>query len=165
MIEFATLLLTALPNCWNALAFNNSIEIRSSDFARLLRFNETYTTPFNNLVDTLDFYAFDGGMTKLGETVFMSTTSLVFANHACDHKNNFGGISSEAMQPYAEIWQMWNPVGMRIRSELNHAFIAQRDVKRGEMITDDYERYDGFMTDEFDETGHSGLAEIKEWCG
>ncbi len=60
---------------------------------------------------------------------------------------------------------MWNPVGVRIKSEMNHAFIATRDVKSGEMITDDYSAFDGFMTDEFDETGHSGLAEIKEWCG
>jgi hypothetical protein len=162
MIEFATLLLTALPNCWNALAFNNSIEIRSSDFARLVEFSETYNTSFNNLFETLEFYAFDGGLTKLGETMFMSTSSLVFANHACDHKSNFLGIS----EPYEnELWQIWNPVGVRIRSELNHAFIATRDVKRGEMITDDYTAFDGFSTDEFDETGHSDLSSIKEWCG
>jgi hypothetical protein len=137
----------------------------SSEFIRLRHFSETYNTTFNDLFDTFDFYAFDGGLTGLGETIYMSTSSLVFANHACGHSSNFLGRSGSLL-PYAkEIWDMWNPVGVRIRSEMNHAFIATRDVKRGEMITDDYTAFDGFMTDEFDETGHSELTEIKEWCG
>jgi hypothetical protein len=159
MIQFATLRLTLLPDCWNAFAFNNSIEILSSDYTRLRHFGETYNTPFNNMLDAFETYTFDGGLTGLGETVMVSTGPLVFANHACNQTANFLGIHDEQFR------EMWNPVGVRIRSELAHGFVATRDVKRGEMITDDYSRYDGFDTDEFDETGHSGLAEIKEWCG
>jgi hypothetical protein len=116
------------------------------------------------MYDTFEFYAFDGGLSQLGETVFMSTSALVFANHACDHKPNFQDLATAL--PYTEaLWAMWNPVGDRIRTEINHVTIAARDIKRGEMITDDYTQFDGFMGDEIDEHGHSELAEIKEWCG
>jgi hypothetical protein len=167
MIRFATLHLTLLPDCWNTFAFNNSIEMLSSDYTRLRYFRETYNTSFNDMFDTFDTYAFDGGQTGLGETVMISTGSLGFVNHACDQKSNFLGLEESLLVPAysAEIREMWNPVLVRIRSELAQAFVAIRDVKRGEMITDDYSHYNGFMTDEFDETGHSELAEIKEWCG
>jgi hypothetical protein len=159
MIRFATLHLTLLPDYWNAFAFNNSIELLSSDYTRLRHFSETYNTSFNDMFDAFDTYSYDGGMTGLGETVIVSTGSLVFVNHACDQKANFLGIENMLLVPHsAEITEMWNPVGVRIRSELAQAFVAIRDVKRGEMITDDYSLYDGFMTDE-------SRAEMKEWCG
>jgi hypothetical protein len=130
---------------------------------RLRHISETYNTSFNDMFDTFDFYAFDGGLTGLGETVYMSSSSLVFANHACDNKPNFAGLHDIYPFMVHEFWEQWNPVADRIRSEINHMTIATRDVKRGEMITDDYTAFDGFMTDEFGETGD--LAEIKEWCG
>jgi hypothetical protein len=142
---------------------NNSIEILSSDFTRMRHFSETYNTSFNDMFDTVDFYAFDGGLTRLGETVFMSTSSLVFANHACDHKPNFASLTDIYPFLMHAFWEQWNPLADRFRSEINHITIATRDVKRGEMITDDYTSFDGFMTDEVDEIGM--LAEIKEWCG
>jgi hypothetical protein len=148
------------------LPSNNSIEILSSDYTRLRHFYETYNTSFNDMFDAFDIYAFDGGMTGLGETVMMSTCLLVFANHACNQTANFLGMADSQLGPSAaEIREMWNPVGVRIREEWDHALVATCDVKRGEMITDDYSLFDGFMTDEFDETGHSELTEIKEWCG
>jgi hypothetical protein len=117
------------------------------------------------MFDTFEFYAFDGGLTGLGETIYMSTSSHVFANHACDHKPNYAGLAVVYPFMMHEFWEQWNPVGVRIKSEINHITIAAHDIKRGEMITDDYAAFDGFMTDEFDETGHSELTEIKEWCG
>jgi hypothetical protein len=119
------------------------------------------------MYDAFETYSYDGGTTGLGETVIVSTGPLVFVNHACDQKYNFLGMKDSLLVPAysAESKEMWNPVGVRIRSELAQAFVAIRDVKRGETITDDYSLFDGFLTDEFDETGHSELAEIKEWCG
>jgi hypothetical protein len=143
----------------------HSIEILSSDLVRLANFSETYNSSFNGMYNTFDFYGFDGGLTGLGEIVYIPTGSLSFANHACGHKSNFLG-RSDAMLPYAkEIWDMWNPVGVRIRTELNHVFIATRDIQRGEMITDDYTTYDNFVPDAMNEAGQSGQSEIKEWCG
>jgi hypothetical protein len=116
-----------------------------------------YNTPFNDMFKSFEFYAFDGGLSGLGETFFMSTSSHVFANHACDHKPNFQDLMTAL--PYTKaLWEMWNPVGDRIRTEISHVTIAARDVKRGEMITDDYTLFDGFMDAEF-------ADEIKEWCG
>jgi hypothetical protein len=90
----------------------------------------------------------------------------VFTNHACDHKPIFQGI--DALPPYtSENWETWNPVSDRIRSELNHLVIISRDVKQGEMITEDYTRFDGFSgRDEEHDWIHSEFEEeMKEWCG
>jgi hypothetical protein len=116
------------------------------------------------MYDTFEFYAFDGGLSELGETVFMSTSALVFANHACDHKPNFQDLATAL--PYTEaLWAMWNPVGDRIRTEINHVTIAARDIKQGEMITDDYTDFDNWFKNKYDENGISVSTQIQTWCG
>jgi hypothetical protein len=118
-------------------------------------FREEHNAPFNNMFDTFEFYAFDGGMSNLGETVFMSTSLLVFSNHACDGKPNFEDLATAL--PYTmAFYEMWNPVATRIRTEIDTVAIAARDIKRGEMITNDYTSFDGFMVDHEDK--------IKVWC-
>jgi hypothetical protein len=123
-----------------------------------------YNTPFNDMFKSFEFYAFDGGLSGLGETLFMSTSSHVFANHACDHKPNFKGLATEL--PYTgTLWEMWNPVGDRIRTEINHVTIAARDIKQGEMITDDYTDFDNWFKNKYDENGISVSTQIQTWCG
>jgi hypothetical protein len=114
------------------------------------------------MFDTFDFYAFDGGLSKLGETIFMSTSLLVFANHACNGKPNFEDLATAL--PFTKVfYEMWNPVATRIRTEIDSIAIAARDIKRGEMITVDYAVHDDFMGDPGDEAD-SEKAEIKGWC-
>jgi hypothetical protein len=113
------------------------------------------------MFDAFYRYGFDGGMGGTGENVYMSTSSQVFANHACDGKPNFADLAK--FDPYTdEFWKQWNPVGDRIRGEINHITIAAHDIKRGDMITDDYSRWDGYMHSKG--TTH-GSPLIKEWCG
>ena len=124
---------------------------------------EQYKTPFNDMYKTFNRYAFDGGFGGLGETLFMSTSSHVFSNHACDHKPNFQDMAS--ILPYTEeFWTMWNPVADRIRSEIQHVTVAARDIERGEMVTDDYTQFDGFM-DTDSASASSQVVMVKEWCG
>ncbi len=97
----------------------------------------------------------------MGATIYMSTSSYVFANHACDHKPNF--VSLEKAYPFMkELFEQWNPLADRLRTEINHITIAAHDIKRGEMITGDYTRWDGFMNSKGNKWGH---PLIKEWCG
>jgi hypothetical protein len=113
------------------------------------------------MFDTFYRYGFDGGMGGLGETIYMSTSSHVFANHTCDHKPNFVALE-ETYPAMSEFWKQWNPVGDRLRTEINHITIAAHDIKRGDMITDDYTRWDNYMNGKGNTWGNPML---KEWCG
>lgn len=139
-----------------------SLEIPSSLYYQLRQFSHEHDSVFNDMFGAFYRYGFDGGLGGLGETVFMSTSSHVFANHACDHKPNYAGLAEVYPFMTHEFWEQWNPVADRFRSEINHITIAVHDIKRGEMITNDYTRWDGFMNSKGDKWGH---PLIKEWCG
>jgi hypothetical protein len=140
---------------------HHSLEIPSSLYYQLRQFSHEHDSVFNDMFNAFYRYGFDGGLGGLGETVFMSTGSHVFANHACDHKPNYAGLAEVYPFVTHEFWEQWNPVADRFRSEINHITIAVRDIKQGEMITDDYTRWDGFMHSKGNEWGH---PLIKEWC-
>jgi hypothetical protein len=141
--------------------FHCSIEIPSTLYYQLRKFSHEHDTVFNDMFHAFYRYGFDGGMSGMGETVYMSTSSHVFANHVCDQKPNYAGLA-EVFPLTLEFWNQWNPVADRFRSEINHITIAVKDIKRGEMITDDYTRWDGYMHSKGNKWGH---PLIKEWCG
>jgi hypothetical protein len=123
-------------------------------------FRDSHETRFNDMFDAFYEYAFDGGLASTGEIMYMSTSLHVFTNHACGTPNLQGLM--EAMPFTKEFWQVWNPVADRRRSEINAITITARDIKAGEMITDDYSRWDGYFANKNKEHGHPLL---KEWCG
>jgi hypothetical protein len=140
----------------------NSIEIPATDYWRLRSFDRGHDSAFNNMFQAFHRYGFDGGMSGgMGETIYMSISQRVFTNHACDHKPNLQGLV-EYMPNTEEFWKTLNPVADRLRGEINHITIAARDISKGEMITDDYTRWDGLMHSKQDKWGH---PQITEWCG
>lgn len=144
---------------------HHSLEIPFSEYRRLRAFGDKHNSVLNNMYTTWDFFAFGGGMSGLGETVYMSTSALVFANHACDHKPNIQSIT-QALPYTKELFETWHPVADRFRTELHHFMVTTRDIKKGEMITDDYASFESFTErDESTNWEHGDLPGVRKWCG
>lgn len=111
---------------------------------------------FRNFVSQVGHDDRFGGSLNGGETLYGSTLSLqAFTNHACDHKPNFRSIYYE--MPYTqEMFTGWHPVGEGLKVELAHAKVATRDIKKGEMITEDYS--------DWDHHHHRFDGDLDSWC-
>jgi len=135
-----------------------AIQLPASDYQKLKSFVGGQSDNYKSFFKFLEIYQHEGGGTS--NTVHNSMLSLhTFANHACDHNPNFKGIYEEL--PWSqELFVLWNPVGTRIRTELEHVVIATRDVKEGEMLTADYTEWDRYSFSTTERT-----EKFKEWCG
>jgi hypothetical protein len=85
-------------------------------------------------------------------------------NHACGGKPTFVHLSSYYPW-FDELWDQWNPVGCRLVSEINHATIAAYDLKKGDMVTDDYSQWDGFMSNRAGKKYLYVDGWDEKWCG
>lgn len=89
---------------------------------------------------------FSSGTSGLGDRIYAAINSYhTWLNHACDGNATMMEITE--IHPWIDdlIYDRWDPVGSRIRGELDHVAIARRDIRKGEFITDDYKKWDGFM--------------------
>lgn len=126
----------------------------------LKKFVDGKSDKYNTFKEFVEVYGFDGGLGGTGDKFILSLLSLhTFANHACDQKPNFSGIY-EALPWTRQLFDLWNPVAVRIMNELDHVVVATRDIPKGEMITDDYTKWDKFAF-----SPEERQAVLKEWCG
>jgi hypothetical protein len=87
-----------------------------------------------------------------------TTTSTTFAANT-PKKNNVQGIY-DALPWTRELFDRWNPVSALSMKELDHVVVATRDIPKGELIVDDFARWNAFSFGK-DER----LAMIKKWIG
>jgi hypothetical protein len=114
-------------------------------------------THFLDLVDWMTRYGFDGG--DNGEIVVTGSLSYMgFFNHACENLNQSSSVMSLEQNYRGILRGSWDPVTSRYRIELHHAEYFARDIAAGEMIVDDYTRW---------EQVHFGVStdELASWCG
>jgi spermidine synthase len=144
---------------WDAAT---DVDLPAVAFYRSRKLAEGKATQFNDFVNWVDTYGYDGGSSGLGDRVMISINSHHnFENHACDHQPNLG--NAERNYPWADhdFYELWNPVGARIQGELDHLKIASRDIKKGELVTDDYSKWDGFLQST---TGRYDMSRLERWC-
>jgi spermidine synthase/S-adenosylmethionine/arginine decarboxylase-like enzyme len=144
---------------WDAAT---DMDLPAVSFYRSRKLAEGKDTQFNDFVNWVDIYGYDGGSSGLGDRVMISFNSRHnFENHACDGQPNLG--NAERNYPWTDIafYDQWNPVGVRIQGELDHLKIASRDIKKGELVTDDYSKWDGFLQST---TGRYDVSRLERWC-
>lgn len=140
-----------------------SFDLAVTDFHKLKTFANGTSPKYKELYDFLHFYGHDGGQGGTGDRFYTSGLSMhTFANHACDRKPTHRAIYNE-FDWGIDLYQYWNPLGARIPSELDHITIATRDIKQGEMITDDYTNWDGIAQSSAEKVTYD--HKFKEWCG
>jgi hypothetical protein len=145
------------------LIFLSSLEYPSTDYYQGHRRFGNLTSRFGDFVKWQERYGFDGGDDESGEIIYTGALSLMsFSNHACNHEPTIVGFDTVYPWMDEEFYDMWNPVASRFRSELNHAQIFIRDVKKGDPIMVDYTRWDHFHANRNErQRGHEG---IRRWC-
>lgn len=55
----------------------------------------------------------------------------------------------------------WNPIRVRLAGELDHFKVAARNIEPGELILDDYSKWDGFLQSR---NGKQDFSRLDEWC-
>jgi hypothetical protein len=115
-------------------------------------------TKFLDLVNWMERYGFDGGDPDgMGESIFTGSLSYSsFFNHDCNHNPAVRYMRGD----YADILKggTWDPVSAKYRTELQFIEYFVRDVQVGEIILDDYTKW---------QQVHFGVTtdELTSWCG
>jgi len=135
---------------------STSIEIPTSAVYALQTSANNMSEYYTEFYDIIDEYTFS---TKGGFT-YLSLSLKAFVNHGCSNKHNFGSID-EVFPWTKQMLNIWNPVAVRIMRELEHVHVALRDVKKGEMITENYKLYEEYRTGKHK---NDLIEELKEWC-
>merc|ERR1711988_159265 len=147
---------------WDAAT---SLEIPRRDFDALKRYaNRTKSPEYTALVQWLDRYGYACEGAGGGGVFFVSLLSmLTFVNHGCANKDtnvstaNIDG-SVDPDQDDDEEWYHWEPVLQRHQREHCVESRATRDIKRGEVLLEDYNSFDWKDRS----MGKQGLTE--SWC-
>jgi hypothetical protein len=145
------------------VANNGSLEYPSTDYyLGHQRFGDLNST-FGSFFHWQERYGFDAGDDETGEIIYTGALSLMsFNNHACDQDPSIVGLDKVYSWMEDEFWSVWNPVASRFRTEINHAAIFAKDVKKGDPINDDYTRWDHFHANRKEKRyGHEG---VRVWC-
>jgi hypothetical protein len=125
------------------------VEVSHNDFEILGRVGKTSGSPdIQGVTNWLQKYGFSG------ESAYQCSLSskMTFANHACTDE-----LRNIKTMPFVNSKGIpWNPIQQRHRVEFDVLVVATKDIKRGDMILENY----GTFSDDVEDH-----EELKQWCG